>query len=288
MSNKRYVNAGVRALIIIIALFQFSCRSYYDLGVVRARSMSDSRLYNNVMDSSLSYSSFYVKRFAANYSVDGIKKSFKGSIKIQKDSLIWIDIVAPVGGIPVARLMVSQDSVKLIDRLNKKYFVDDFDFFSKKLNMDLNFKSLQAILTNSLFTVINTEKEKPFIRSFNAKVIENKHVFISEKSRKIDRKLKKDKLHKLNRFSYQEVEIDPSLFRITEIFLMEFDEEREVSIRYKGFKSYNGKTFPQRLSFEVKDLKHLLSCNIKYNKITFNEDLRFSFKIPKKYERIYP
>jgi hypothetical protein len=287
MRNRKYLNTLLRALIIIIALFQFSCKSFYELGIAKAKPISDAKLYSELVDSSLEYESLYIKRFTASFSMDGISKSFKGAIKIQKDSLIWIDISATVG-IPVARLLISPDSVKMINRLKKNYFVDDLGFFSEKLNVDLDFYSFQSILTNSIFRIDNEEKEKAFIRSFNGKIVDNKYVFISEKSRKMDRKLKKDKLRKLNNSSYQRIDIDPLLLRITDVLVKEFDESREMSLKYRDFTIIENQNFPERLVFKVKDPKHLLSCNIKFNKLTFSEDLKFSFKIPEKYERIYP
>ena len=272
-----------------MALFQFSCKTIHELGVVKAKPLSDNKLYHGLIDSSLNYKSFYVKRFSASYTVDGIKKSFKGSIKIQKDSIIWISISAPVGGIEVARLFITPDSVKMINRHPKKfYFVDDFGYFERKLNIDLNFQALQSILTNSVFKAANDDKDKAFIRSFNGKIVDNKYVFVSEKTRKIDRKLRKDKLKKLHKFNYQRFDIDPALMRITDILVRDFNEARNVSIRYRDFKKFETNKFPQRLSFEVQDPKHLLSCSIKFNKITFDEELNFSFKISDKYERIYP
>lgn len=287
MSNKIYLKTVVRVLVIIIVLFQFSCKSIYEFGTEKAKPISDNKLYSGLIDSSLNYKSLYVKRFTASFSVDGISKSFKGSIKIEKDSVIWIDITATVG-IPVARLLITPDSVKMIDRFKKTYLIEDFKFLSEKLNMDLDFYSFQSIITNSVFKIDNEEKEKAFIRTFNGKIIDDKYVFISEKARKIDRKLKKDKLNKLDRFNYQRIDIEPSLMRITDILVKEFDAARDISIKYRDFTVFENRKFPQRLSFEVKDPKHVLSCNIKFNKLTFAEDLRFSFTVPEKYERIYP
>jgi hypothetical protein len=276
-------------LVLFISLFQFSCSTIHEIGYVKARPMSDSRLYKKLQDSSLVYKTMYVKRFSANYTMDGIKKSFKGSIKIQKDSLIWISITAPIGGCEVCRLMISPDSVIMITRHPKKtYFIDDFDFLSRKLNMNLNFKILQSALTNSVFEAVNPEKEKAFIRKFNGKVIDNKYVFISEKARRIDRRLRKDKLKNLSKFGYQRIEIEPSLMRITNILVKDLVESRDVSFKYTDFRTIKDQKIPQRLSFNVHDPKHLLSCNIKFNKVILDQKLKFSFKIAKNYKRVYP
>lgn len=288
MKNSLSLKIYLRVMVVIMALIQFSCKTTYELGVLKAKPLSDAKLYRKLVDSSLHYNSLFVKKYSANYTVDGVKKSFKGSIKIQKDSLIWISITAPVGGLEVARLMISQDSVKMIDRIKKKYFVDDYDFFREKLNVDLNFQALQAIITNSVFKATNDEKEKAFIRGFNGRIIDNMYVFTSEKSRKVDRKLRKDKLKKLSRFGYQRIDIDPALMRITDVLIKDFDEARDVSVKYRDFAMFEDRKFPKRLSFEVVDPKHLLSCSVKFNKISFDEKLKFSFKISSKYERIYP
>lgn len=288
MNNKKYSKAVLAALLFALTLIQFSCKSFYELGSVVAKPISDYKLYNSLIDSSLNYTNFYIKKFSANYSVDGVSKNFKGSIKIKKDSIIWISIDAPVGGIEVVRLLITHDSVKMIDRLKKRFFVDDFSFFSEKLNVELDFNAIQSILTNSVFRVTNEEKEKAFVRDFDGRIIDNKYVFISEKAKKIDRKLKKEKLNKLDRFNYQRIDIDPSLMRITDMTVKEFDDSRNIGIKYRDFSNFENRKFPQRMSFEVQDPKHLLSCSIKFTKITFEEELKFSFSIADKYERIFP
>ena len=288
MRNKSISKFIIGALVVIMALFQFSCKTTHELGVLKAKPISDAKLYRGLIDSSLHYNTFYVKRFSANFAVDSVKKNFKGSLKIQKDSIIWISITAPVGGLEVARVMISKDSVKMIDRMKKTYFFDDFDFFREKLNVDLSFEALQNILTNSVFKAVNEEKEKAFIRGFNGRIIDNMYVFTSIKSRKVDRKLRKDKLKKITRFGYQRIDIDPALMRITDVLVRDFDERRDVNVKYRDFKTFEERKFPQRLSFQVQDPKHLLSCTIKYNKISFDEKLKFSFKIASKYKRIDP
>lgn len=275
-------------IVLFLIFIQISCKTTYNLGVEKAKPLTDAKLYRNLIDSSLHYESLFIKKLSASYSVNGVKKSFKGSLKIQKDSLIWISITAPVGGLEVARLMISQDSVKLIDRLKKQYFIDDYDFFRDNLNVDMNFEALQAIITNSVFKASNEEKEKAFIRDFNGRIIDNMYVFTSEKPKKVDRKLRKDKLKRLSRFGYQRIDIDPSLMRITDVLVKDFDDGSNINVKYRDFTMFEDRKFPQRLSFEVVDPKHSLSCNIKFNKISFDEELSFSFKISSKYERIYP
>ena len=230
-----------------------------------------------------------MKRFSARYESKGKSQNIKGSIKILRDSIIMVQINAPTGIIEVARMYITPDSVKVLDRLKKKYIVSDFRYLSDKLNMDINFFTLQSILTNEIFQLQALyEKQRPFIRNFKSKVIDNKYVFISDKAAKVERKLRKDKHRKLHKFNYQRFEIDPSLMKITDVLVREFGEERDISLKYRDFINLDEQKFPSELVFKVKDSIQSLSCKLKYNKLVINQELKFPFKVSSKYKRIYP
>ncbi len=289
MKTKISAKGIVGFMMVIMVFMQFSCRTFYPIGETRARAISDKNLYKSIMDSSVHYNSFYVKRFSANVTVNDKKKSFKGSLKIQKDTAIWLSIRSAVGGIEGMRVLITPDSVKVIDRIKKEFFESSFDFINEKLNTELNFESLQAIFTNSLFQAINNEKHRTFVRNFKNRVIDNQYYFASKNPKKVVRKLRRDKVSKrLNRFGYQRFTIDPLLRRIIDVVIMDFADDRNINLTYRNFKMYDNQKFPQRMSLKVTDKSNLFLCNIKFNKITLNEKLHFSFKVSRKYKQVYP
>ena len=212
-------NSLLSIAILLLIFLQFSCKSTYELGQKRAHGMSDNKLYNQIQDSSLMYKTLWVKRFSAHYESKGKSQNIRGSIKVLRDSIIMVQINAPTGILEVARVYITPDSVKVLDRLKKKYIVSDFDYLSNKLNMDINFYTLQSILTNEIFQLQDlNERHRPFIRNFKGKVIDDKYVFISDKAAKVERKLRKDK------YSH----IDASLVsQILEIEKDKFDSRTE-------------------------------------------------------------
>ena len=277
---------GIAFLLLIF--LQFSCKSTYELGRKRARGMSDNKLYNQVLDSSLMYNTLWVKRFSANYESKGKSQNIRGSIKILRDSIIMVQINAPTGILEVVRMYITPDSVKVLDRLKKKYIVSDFKYLSDKLNMNVNFYTLQSILTNEIFQLQDLyERQRPFIRNFKGKVIDGKYVFISDKASKVERKLRKDKFRKLYKFNYQRFEIDPSLMKITDVLVREFGEERDISMKYRDFVNVGEQKFPSELVFKLKDSIQSVSCKLKYNKLVIDQELKFPFRVSSKYERIY-
>jgi len=67
------------------------------------------------------------------------------SIRMKKDSVIWVS-VQPGLGIEAARMMLTQDSVYMMNRLQKEYVASDYAFLRHKLQVDVSFELLQAIL----------------------------------------------------------------------------------------------------------------------------------------------
>lgn len=276
-------------LLLLLVFLQFSCKTTYEIGQKQAHVMSDNKLYNHIVDNSLIYKTLWVKRFSANYESNRESQNIKGSLKILRDSIIMMQINAPTGILEVARIYISPDSIKILDRLKKTYLVTDFTYLSDKLNMDVDFFILQSILTNDIFQLQDMEeKQRAFIRNFKSKVLDDKYVFISDKGTKIERKLRKDKQDKLHRFDYQRIEIDPSLMKITDILIKEFSEERNISLKYRDFIDLEGQKFPSELNFKVKDPSRSISCKLKYNRLVLDEELQFPFKVTSTFKRVYP
>ena len=60
----------------------------------------------------------------------------------------------PFLGIEVFRIELTDDSVKILDRMNKRYMVDTYDNIKGKTDIDFNFRNLQALFTNQMFVQI--------------------------------------------------------------------------------------------------------------------------------------
>ena len=71
------------------------------------------------------------------------------SIKMAKDSLIWISITAPIIG-EVNRVMISRDSIYSIDRTKSTWFIKNLIDFKEEYALDLSLRSIESIITNSM------------------------------------------------------------------------------------------------------------------------------------------
>ena len=59
--------------------------------------------------------------------------------------------IQPVFGIEMFRIEMNNDSIKVLDRMNKRYMIDSYDNLKRELDIDFNFQNLQALFTNQIF-----------------------------------------------------------------------------------------------------------------------------------------
>lgn len=89
----------------------------------------------------------------ANMSIqaEGNGQSFNdlnGQLRMRNDSLIWLNVTATMG-VEVLRAKVSNDSVWLINRLEKTYLAEPLDTLSTQLGMPLSLPLLQILLLDN-------------------------------------------------------------------------------------------------------------------------------------------
>lgn len=276
-------------LFVVLALVVVSCASTKDIKVKRKiKPISDNKLFNHVIDSSLDYSALYFKKFSVSINNNGKKNTYKGLMKIQRDSAIWISMTAPLG-IEVARILITEDSVKLVDRYHKQYFKGDFDIIASKFNNEFDFYTIQSILTNDLFEFPKYD-DKPFVRNFKGKVKNDSYVFYTFNERRLEKKYRrierKNKRNKEASIVYQANYIDPDTFRITEVLIDELSKDWRFNIKYNDFKRVAGQLFPMKINFWVEAGEKRFSCKVSYSKMLFRKDVKLSFKIPSSYKKM--
>src|SRR6218665_325124 len=86
-------------------------------------------------------------KMSVEANVDSSDNSFTVTMRMKKDSLIWMSISKL--GIEGVRVLVTKDSVKFMDRIKNKYFKGDYAYLSKMLNTELDFEILQSLLVGN-------------------------------------------------------------------------------------------------------------------------------------------
>ena len=90
-------------------------------------------------------------KFSAEVTFNKNSNSFSGNARIRKDSAIWLAIY-PALGIEAVRILVTTDSVKMLNRIAQTYFCGDFKYINQLLQTDLDFDMLQSLLVGNDFS----------------------------------------------------------------------------------------------------------------------------------------
>jgi len=220
--------------------------------------------------------------FSAKYNAEQVfnkkKTSFKGQIRIYRDSLIWIS-VSPALGIEMARLMITTDSIKLINRFESNYFISDMRYVNNLLNHALDYDMLQAFITGNDFSFYEDGR-------FRATVDDDEYKLITTGRHKLKKYVKENE--EGNVIPIQNIWLDPENYKITMVLIKEIiDENRKFVATYSDFELFEEQLFPTNAEYDIESLEKKMILSVKFSKVSINKPLKFPFKIPEKYERVY-
>lgn len=80
---------------------------------------------------------------------NGREVNANADIRMKKDSAIWISL-RPGLGIEAARIFITPDSVRILDKLNNDFLGFTFDSLSKRLDIPVDFRLVQNTLLANL------------------------------------------------------------------------------------------------------------------------------------------
>lgn len=207
--------------------------------------------------------------------IDSSSNSFTVTLRMKKDSVIWMSISKL--GIEGARVLITKDSVKLVNRIKNTYFSGDFAYISKVLNTELDFEMLQSLLVgNSVEFYDEDEKIKPGIDNCE---------YTLGTVRKFRLRRVMDKGKELKEPA-QSIYMVPETFKIARIVFYEFNPDRSFDALFGNFeKKDSTQLFPMQMNYTIRAQK-LVKLDLVYTKVVLNEEQSFPFKIPENYERI--
>ncbi|OEK05470.1 DUF4292 domain-containing protein [Roseivirga misakiensis] len=195
---------------------------------------------------------------------DGNKKNkATANIRIKRDSLIWFTLTN--GVIEGVRGQITQDSLVLIDRLNKQVIRYSFDDLTKEFKFKFNYDLFQAVLIGDMpfevsqEDVLEKQNNNYIVAQTNGDMtIRNK---ISSKTRRLENLKASTSLNK-----------------------------NTLELKYADFKLLDDKPFAFKalmtLTYFPEGKKEEATIDIEHNRARIEtKPLRFPFNIPARYER---
>lgn len=265
-------------LILSVVFLLGSCKIHERDNVkIKVKPRSTKFLVNKLLENEFNFNTVSAKASVAFIDSSKNKTSFKAHIRIKKDSIIWMSIT-PLLGIEFARVLITQDSVKLMNRTKAEFFVGDFNYINKLFGADLDYQMLEALLiANSLDFEMNDKIRSSVDRK------KDLYFISTNKKRLIKKELKKDK-DKI-KDQIQALWLNPNTFRIEELLLSSPETDNSLKGSYSNYRQINEQWLPYTMNFELSS-KSTVNIEASYTKFTLDKSLTFPFKIPSKYVQI--
>jgi hypothetical protein len=209
--------------------------------------------------------------------VDDKEENFDIKVSIRKDSAMLVSIQY-VLGLQVAKVLITKDSVKFVNYIQKTYFKGDFNYINDLLNADLDFDLVQAVLFGN-----SAEFNEDETRLRPVTDRQNCHYLLSTERRRRLRKIQTGTSEIKN--ALQILTLNPDNYKILTNEFNDPATNRRFIANYSRFMQKDSVYAPYHVDIDIIAQKNA-NIKIDYVRIEKNTEQKLSLNIPSKYDPI--
>ena len=247
------------------------------------------RVVRLVSDNELKFNTLSIKKVSLTYNNNGEENSFRGMVKIRKDSILQIS--AQKLAIPLGKMEVGIDSFRVVQHIGKKVMTGLIQEIGDLFGYDMDYQIIESIFSNHLQSIKTDQKENPF-RDYVMVIEENMYKISSIRERRFRKfvnngdKLERFKQRKDEQYLVkQDIFIDPDLFVVRKELFHDIDSGRIITIEYSEFKAIGNNWFPANLHISVSG-KEKLDIQAELSRVSINDERDFGFSVPSRYKKV--
>ena len=189
------------------------------------------------------------------------KAKVTANIRMRKDSVIWMNIKKV--GKEAVRVLITLDSIYIINRLDNEYMIKGLDYVEKAYNLPANFQALQTVLLGNALFLSNIKPE--------SQIKDNRYYLSVEKDNVMSEYWLEGQNYQLSKTAFSDIRNDRSVSMTLENY-----EELDGEQFFSYFRIFNVNT---KDSGEVK-------VDVKFSNVEINTPKSIRFDIPKRYKRV--
>lgn len=255
-----------RLLLVLFstAIILTGCRSKKELPDGREVRILNFDKLNAQMNERSTGFTFYSSRVNGRFDDGKLKTPFTAKVRMEKDKAVWMSISVALG-IEVARVLLTPDSVMMINRLQKNYFTGSYDYLAETVGVPLSFEMAQAIFTGQSYYPIDKKMKLNFV--------DNQYELRNNPGPTEMQKT---------------VHVDPFSYHITEQAYLDPVSTRELHAKNEATIEVDEMVWVNRLAmmFFDRQANSTVSIEMQVNAIKLDDNLSFPFEIPEKYDRV--
>ena len=200
-------------------------------------------------------------RLSLNYQTEERSQSVTVTFRMKKDETIWMS--GQLLGIPLAKVMITPNSVQFYEKITRTYFDGDFSLLSDLLGTPLDYEKVQNLLLGQTIYDLRQERYR-----------------LTESTRGYQLQPEQEDL--LKRMFL----LDAGNFKALAQQLSQTRENRNVTVTYPEYQKVGGQLFPGQIKILASEGAENTRIDMTFRSIEFNVPVSFPFSIPSGYEEI--
>lgn len=219
------------------------------------------RTITNLNRNYISFKTFNAKIKVEYQDSKGKQPDVTAIVRIIKDSAIWVSLTASFLNIELYRVLVTKDSVILLNKQEREVQFRSLDYLQEVTQIPFDYKTLEDMLVgNPVFTDSNIvyykETESQVLFSMVGQYFKNL------------------------------ISLSPDTYRLMHSKLDDVDinRNRTADLTYGDYENKTGFQFSTYREITVSE-KNKLDIQLNFKQYEFNKELSVSFNIPKNYTR---
>jgi hypothetical protein len=218
-----------------------------------------SEVFNSLEKNRIDFKTFSAKAKVDYEDHNGKQPDFNAFIRLKKDSILWISINATFLGIEAFRILITPESIVIINKLDKAVETHPFSFIESVAHIPLSFSTLQdLIIGNPVFlgdSIVTFKRAGSyFLMGTIGKFFKNL-LTVS-----FDNNLLKSKLDDIG-----------------------MEKNRTAALTYDNYQKSERVTFATERQITVVE-KTKVDIKLSFKQFEFNKELSFPFTIPRNFK----
>ncbi|MBK7944690.1 MAG: DUF4292 domain-containing protein [Flavobacteriales bacterium] len=224
-------------------------------------------------------------------------RSFKAQLRSVQDSAVWMSVV-PLLGIEMARVLLTPDSLKVLDKVNDLYFVGDTGIAKAKFGLTPDLFLIQQAINGTAIGLDPHEK-------YRSDREEGHYVLTSREKRRFvraaedispgdtlarDRDMRERRLERTLRkaeekdATVQRYWFEPDSFHVARVQIVDLAHDRTAELRYEQRGGPETNHLPTRIRITLSEPGKVASAFLELSRIDVGAPPAMPFRIPEKYE----
>ncbi|WP_029036333.1 DUF4292 domain-containing protein [Salinimicrobium xinjiangense] len=200
-------------------------------------------------------------RLNLNYQTEDRSQSVTVVFRMKKDETIWMS--GQLLGIPLAKVMITPNSVQFYEKITRTYFDGDFRLLSDLLGTPLDYEKMQNLLLGQTIYDLRDERYR-----------------LTESTRGYQLEPEQEALLK------KMFLLDAGNFKALAQQLGQPRDNRSVTVTYPEYQKISGQLFPGQIQIVANDGPENTRIDMTFRNVEFNVPVSFPFSIPSGYEEI--